>query len=121
VQRLVVLVAIAEAAPALAFAAAVIVGHDVVMTIRWVVTAPDPGDGRGLGARRAGVRRASAACTQEPVDGAMPPILAALRVARIRGPPGARRGRRLAARHRQEWHRGRTEHQRADAADEAPP
>src|ERR1700751_3665213 len=85
VQGLVVLVAIAQAAAALALTAAIVVRHDVVMTIGGIVTSAHPGDGGGLGARRAAVRRASTAGTQEPVDGAMPPVLAGLRVARIRG------------------------------------
>src|SRR5205807_4782914 len=66
------------------------------MPVGRIVTGPDPGDGRGLGARRAAVCRATAAGAQESVDGAVPPVLTGLRVAGIRG--------RLTARHRQQRH-----------------
>src|SRR6516225_10017955 len=61
VERLVVLVTIAQTAAALAFAATIVVGDDVVVPVGGIVTGPDPGDGRGLRARRAAVDRASAA------------------------------------------------------------
>src|SRR5204863_8084388 len=113
IQRLVVFVAIAQAAAALALTTAVVVGDDVVMPVGRIVTGPDPGDGRGLGARRAAVCRATAAGAQESVDGAVPPVLTGLRVAGIRG--------RLTARHRQQRHACSAEHQGTNTADEAPP
>src|ERR1700751_5919544 len=67
VQGLVVFVAIAQAATAFAFAAAIVVRHDVVMPVCGIVTGPYPSDGRGLGARRAAVCGASTAGAQEPV------------------------------------------------------
>src|SRR5207302_54355 len=88
VERLVVFVAIAQAAAALALTTAVVVGDDVVMPVGRIVTGPDPGDGRGLGARRAAVCRATAAGAQESVDGAVPPVLTGLRVAGIRASAG---------------------------------
>src|SRR6516162_7122634 len=90
VERLVALVAIAQTAAALTLAAAIIVGHDVVMPVGRVVTGSYPGDGRGLGARRAAVGRAPAAGAQEAVDGAVSPVLAGLRVAGIGGGVGPR-------------------------------
>src|SRR5438874_8677017 len=121
IQRLVVFVAIAQAAAALALTTAVGVGDDVVMPVGRIVTGPDPGDGRGLGAGRAAVCRATAAGTQESVDGAMPPVLTALRVAGIRASAGRGWSGRLTARHRQQRHARSAEHQGTNTADEAPP
>src|SRR5438045_2541697 len=121
IQRLVVFVAIAQAAAALALTTAVVVGDDVVMPVGRIVTGPDPGDGRGLGARRAAVCRATAAGAQESVDGAVPPVLTALRVAGIRASVGRGSSGRLTARHRQQRYARSAEHQGTNTADEAPP
>src|SRR5205807_7490 len=121
IQRLVAFVAVAQTAAALALAAAVVVGNDVVVPIARIVTGPDPRDGRGLGAGRAAVCRPSAAGTQESVDGAVPPVLTALRVAGIRASAGRGWSGRLTARHRQQRHARSAEHQGTNTADEAPP
>src|SRR5215475_311472 len=65
VQGLIVFVAIAQASPAFAFAAAVVVRHDVVVSVAWIVTGTDPGHRRRLGTRRAAVDRSSAAPAKE--------------------------------------------------------
>src|SRR5215469_12023289 len=80
VQRLGALVASAQAAAALVFAAAVVVRDDVVMPVFRIVTSPHPRDGGLLGARWAAVYRASAAATKETVYGAVSPVLAGVRV-----------------------------------------
>ena len=85
VERLVVLVAIAQTTAALAFAATIVVGDDVVVAVGGIVAGSDPGDGRGFGPRRAALGRASAAGAQESVDGTVSPVLAGLRVTGIRG------------------------------------
>src|SRR3989442_4799458 len=70
----------APAAHAERLPAAVVVGDDVVLPVAGIATGADPGEGRHLGARRAGVLRATAARAEEAVDGTVPPVAAALRV-----------------------------------------
>ena len=78
--------------PQLALTAAVVVGDDVVLPVAGVVAGAHPGDRRGFGARRTGVRRAAAAAAQEPVDRAVAPVVAALRVAGVRPAGPSRAG-----------------------------
>src|SRR5262245_6965557 len=73
----------APAAHAERLAAAVVVGDDVVLPVARVAARPDPRDRRHLGARRTGVLRTAAARTEETVDGAVPPIVAARRIADV--------------------------------------
>src|SRR6185312_11099378 len=98
---------------------AVVVRNDVVVAVAGVVAGAHPGHRRGLRARRAALHRAAAATAQEAVDGAVAPVLAGLRIARV-GRATGRRSWRLAARHRQQRYGGSAEQQRAEAAEETP-
>src|SRR5262249_56788674 len=63
--------------------AAVVVRDDVVLPVARMPAGPDPRDRRHLGARRARTLRAAAARAEEPIDGAVPPVVAALRIPRL--------------------------------------
>src|SRR5699024_7373414 len=83
IHRLFRVVAGAGTAPAAVFAATVVVGNDVIHAIGWVMADADPGHLRRLGAGRTTGRRTATATAWETVDGAVAPIVATGRVARI--------------------------------------
>src|SRR5439155_5241879 len=124
VERPLPLGARAPAAHAERLPAAVVVRDDVVLPVAGVAAGADPGEGRHLRPRRAGVLRAAAAGAEEAVDRAVPPVVAALRVAQLavqRRVVGHRRvlvGRR--ARHRQQRQHRRPGKRRAEAREKAP-
>src|SRR5439155_9075716 len=124
VERPLALGARAPAAHAERLPAAVVVGDDVVLPVAGIATGTDPGEGRHLGARRAGVLRATAARAEEAVDGTVPPVAAALRVPdlalqrRIVGYRGALVAGR--ARDGEERQPGRPDQHRPEPRQEAP-
>src|SRR5262245_42532325 len=70
----------AAAAHAERRATAVVVRDHVVLAIAGIAARADPRDGRHLGPGRTRALRAAAARAEEPVDRAVPPVLAALRI-----------------------------------------
>src|SRR5690606_34858255 len=126
VGGLVALVAVAEAAPAVVLAAAVVVADHVVLAVGGVAAGADPGDRRHRRARRARGRAAAAARAQEAVDRAVAPVLAARGIALGPLDVGGRRRGALAllgcdARDRQQRQRRAARQRRAEAAEEAAP
>src|ERR1700730_16908909 len=93
VQRLVVLVSIAQAASATRLTAAVVIGNDVIAAVSRVVAGADPGDCRRLRPRRAAVGGAAAAAAQEAVDRAVAPVLPRPGATQGTRPVRGRRGR----------------------------
>ena len=76
-------VPVAEAVAAGRFAAAVVVGDDVILAVARVFAGADPGYCRHLRPRRATVDGAAAAGAQVAVNGAVAPVFAGRRVSRI--------------------------------------
>ena len=99
VGRRVVHVVIAEATAAGGLAAAVVVGNDVVQVVGRVPAGADPGHRVHAGARGAGIVGAAAATAEEAVDGAIAPVVAGCRIARVgvRFAAGLRRDAVIAA------------------------
>jgi hypothetical protein len=81
IDRLVALVALAEAALAGSFAAAVIVGDDIVLIISRVEAGANPGYGGHLGPWRTGVRGTTATAGYEAINGAVAPVVAVVDIA----------------------------------------
>ena len=78
-------VVVTQAAAATGLAAAVVVGNDVIQVVRRVPAGTDPGHGGHLRAGRAGVVGAAATTAEETIDGAVAPVIAGSRVARVCG------------------------------------
>ena len=115
----VALVAVAEAAATGRLATAVVIGDHVILAVAGIVAGAYPGYRGHLGSGRAGRLRPAATAAQEPVDRAVPPVLAGRRIARIGGRlTGAlRRGRRFGLAAPGDWQnrqRRCTDDQRAD-------
>src|SRR5262245_49264878 len=71
----------AEAEAAHVLSATVVVRHDVVLAVERVATGSYPRHRRYFSPRGTGTLRAAAAAAQESVDGAVAPVIAALRIA----------------------------------------
>src|SRR5262245_50698765 len=112
VKRPVALVAIAQAAATRALAAAVVVGHDVLLAVAGVPTGADPGDRRWLGSRRTGGYRTAAAGAQEAVDRTVAPVFTGGGIALLLHD-------RLATCDRQEWQACRTHKESAEPSQHA--
>src|SRR5258707_7070537 len=84
IHGLFALVAVALAITAAHLSATVVVRDDVVALIGGIVTGADPGNRRRCRAGGAGVRGAAAAGAKKSVDGAVLPIVAAIRIIRCR-------------------------------------
>src|SRR5262249_21695032 len=104
--------------------AAVVVGDDVVLPVARIPAGADPRHRRHLGSRRAGALRAPAARAEEPVDGAVPPVVAALRIPdltsqlRVVGHRRASLVRR--ARHREQRERRPADERQPQASQDVP-
>ena len=72
---------VAFAAVTFRLATAIIVGHQIIAAVCGIVTGSDPGDRRGLRARRTGGVAAAAASAQKPTECAIAPVIATLRIA----------------------------------------
>src|ERR1700692_3029749 len=77
------LIVLAGAPPPRHAATTVIVRNDVVPLIRRLAAGADPGDGRHLRTRRTGIHAAAVTSAQRSVDGAVAPIVALRRIARV--------------------------------------
>ena len=84
VHRLITVGIVTAAAGTNCLAATVIIRHQVISTIHWIMAGTDPGDRRGFGARRAGGIGTTAAGTQGSTHGAVAPIVTALWIADFR-------------------------------------
>ena len=118
VDRRVALITLADTAPAIALTAAVVVGNDVVLAIGGIAAGADPGDVRLHRARRAAAGRTAAATTEKTVDGAVPPVVAAVRITLF---INAARGEGAIAVDRQQGERPGADQQRAQPAEKATP
>lgn len=112
------LIALALAATATAFATAIVVGNDVVLAIRRIAAGADPGDIRLHGARRTTAGGATTTATDKTIDGTVPPVFAAVRIALF---VNAGRRKCTSAIDRQQCQCASTDQQGTEPAEKAAP
>ncbi len=108
--------AVAIAAGAKRFTAAIVVRNQVVPVIDRVVAGANPVNGRGLTARRTAALGTAAATAKRAANGAIPPVIATFRVAQLNRCIGTE-----CAYDRQQRRRTHTDDACAEPAQEAAP